>query len=83
MVVPETATIQQACESAIEMRLDAELFKALGDEFGKDIHGRLHEALNSRNVKKLEVALKDWRANNARFFKVGIPRYTKLLGLDE
>lgn len=30
--MPETNTLQQACETAIETRLDAELFKALGDE---------------------------------------------------
>ena len=30
--MPETTTLQQACETAIETRLDAELFKALGDE---------------------------------------------------
>ena len=28
----ETVTIQQACETAISTRLDAEFFKALGDE---------------------------------------------------
>ena len=30
--MPETNTLQQACETAIGSRLDAELFKALGDE---------------------------------------------------
>lgn len=29
--MPETNTIRQACETAIETRLDADLFKALGD----------------------------------------------------
>ena len=29
--MPEATSIQQACETAIETRLDAELFKALGD----------------------------------------------------
>jgi len=51
--VPVTTTIQQACESAIETRLDAELFKALGDETRLAIVVRLATAFGPLTVTEV------------------------------
>ncbi len=51
--MPETDIIQQACESAIETRLDAELFKALGDETRLAIVVRLATASGPLTVTEI------------------------------
>ena len=51
--MPETNTLQQACETAIETRLDAELFKALGDPTRLALVVRLATASGPQTVTEV------------------------------
>ena len=51
--MPETNTIQQACKSAIQTRLDADLFKALGDPTRLTIVTRLATASGPQTVTEV------------------------------
>ena len=51
--MPETTTIQQACETAIGSRLDAEFFKALGDPTRLALVVRLATASGPQTVTEV------------------------------
>ena len=51
--MPEEITIHQACETAIETRLDAELFRALGDETRLALVIRLATASGPQTVTEV------------------------------